>query len=124
MPIPLVKIGLTTIRFLMRPINNQFIKKFKTASKDSKGYRFFVQFGQLANRFEVRMNRVLLGTKGLGTIPDMHADMAFTKGVDWFTETFIFYGILFLIAGYELQKANASAVATKNKIQSLTKQCE
>lgn len=67
------------------------------------------------------MNRALLGTKGLGSIPDLHADMAFCKGVDWFTEVFIFYGILFMIAGYELSKASTSAAATKHKIESLAK---
>jgi len=48
------------------------------------------------------MNRALLGTKGLGVLPEILPDMAFTKGVDWFTEVFIFYGILFMIAGYEI----------------------
>lgn len=116
MTIPLAKAGLTAIRFLMRPINNTIIKRFKTSSKEGRGYRFFVRFGQMSNRFEVKMNRALLDTKGLGSIPDLHTDMAFNKGVDWFTEVFIFYGILFMIAGYELSKANASAVATKLKI--------
>jgi len=29
MPIPLSKVGLTVVRYLMRPINNTIIKKFK-----------------------------------------------------------------------------------------------
>lgn len=52
---------------------------------------------------------MLLGTKGLGEIKDLHIDLAFNKGVEWFTEVFIFYGILFMIAGYELNKAAVSA---------------
>jgi len=51
------------------------------------------------------MNRALLGTKGLGTIKELSSDIAFNKGVEWFTEVFIFYGILISIAGYELSKA-------------------
>jgi len=31
-------------------------------------------------------------------------DIAFSKGVEWFTEVFIFYGILILIASYEIYK--------------------
>ncbi len=120
MPIPLAKAGITAIRYLMRPINNMIIKKFKTMDKDSRGYLFFVNFGQRSNRFEIKMNRMLLGTKGLGEIKDIHIDMAFNKGVEWFTEVFVFYGILFLIAGYELNKASVSAQATKDKIESLT----
>ena len=45
--------------------------------------------------------------------------MAFHKGVEWFTEVFVFYGILFLIAGYELNKAAQSTQATKDKIEKL-----
>ena len=45
MTIPFVKVGITAIRYLMRPINNQIIKKFKNVSKDSRGYLFFVNFG-------------------------------------------------------------------------------
>ena len=51
------------------------------------------------------MNRALLGTKGLGTIKPLGNDIAFNKGIEWFTEVFIFYGILITIAGYELNKA-------------------
>ena len=52
---------------------------------------------------------MLLGPTGLGESKDLHVDMAFNKGVEWFTEVFVFYGILFLIAGYELNKAAVSA---------------
>ena len=105
MTIPFVKVGITAIRYMMRPINNQIIKKFKNVSKDSRGYLFFANFGLRSNRFEIKMNRMLVGSKGLGEIKDLPQDMAFHKGVEWFTEVFIFYGILFLIAGYELNKA-------------------
>jgi hypothetical protein len=52
----------------MRPINNTINKKFKNTAKDSRGYKFFTRFGQYINIFEVKMNRALLGTKGLGVI--------------------------------------------------------
>lgn len=124
MPIPLAKAGITAIRYLMRPINNMIIKKCKTIEKDKWQYQFFVRFGQRSNRFEIKLNRMLLGTKGLGEIKDLHIDMAFSKGVEWFTEVFVFYGILFLIAGYELNKAAVSAQATKDKLESLTQKCK
>lgn len=109
MGIPLMKAGLTALRFTLRPINNLIIKKFKTAERDSKGFRFFCYFGNGANHFEIKLNRWLLGTKGLGKIEDMHVDMAFNKGIEWFTEVFFFYGILFTIAGYELWKADVAS---------------
>jgi hypothetical protein len=109
MGIPLIKAGLTVLRLTLRPINNILIKRFKTSKKESPGFRFFVMCGNQANHFEINLNRWLLGTKGLGKIEDMHSDMAFNKGVEWFTEVVFFYGILFSIAGWELWKADASA---------------
>lgn len=68
MPIPLIKAGLTALRFGLRPINNQLMRTLKSKDKDSRSYHFFSEFGQMTNRFEVKMNRVILGTKGLGEI--------------------------------------------------------
>ena len=109
MPIPLIKVGLTALRYVLRPINNVLLRKLKTFDKDSASYQFFVRFGQSTHRFEIKMNRVLLGTKGLGEIKEIHADMAFNKGVEWFTELVFFYGILFAIAAYELKKAEIAS---------------
>lgn len=105
MPIPIQKVMLTSIRYLMRPINNTIIKSLKTKDKDTFGYRFFENFGQRANIFEVKMNRALIRSKGLGTIKPLSQDIAFNKGVEWFTEVFVFYGILISIAAYEIKKA-------------------
>ena len=99
------KVGLTAIRYLMRPINNTIIKKFKTVDKVTYGYRFFTEFGQLSNKFEIKLNHALLGVKGLGKINRLSDDVAFNKGVEWFTEVFVFYGMLIGIAGYELSKS-------------------
>ena len=120
MGIPLLKAAMTAIRLTLRPINNLIIKKFKTASKDSYGFRFFVYFGNQANHFEVKLNRWLIGSKGLGEIPDLHMDLAFNKGIDWFVEVFFFYGILFSIAGYEMWKADVASKKQKITIDNLT----
>ena len=109
MPIPLIKVGLTTLRYILRPINNLLIKKLKNFEKDSLPYQSFVRFGQATNRMEIKMNRILLGTKGLGEIKEIHADMAFNKGVEWFTELVFFYGILFVITAYEFKKADIAS---------------
>ena len=105
----MLKAFLTGLRFTLRPINNMIIKKFRTADHNSKGHRFFVWFGNYANMFEVKLNRWLLGSKGLGSVSELHPDVAFNKGIDWFTEVFFFYGILFTIAGYEIWKAEVAS---------------
>lgn len=51
------------------------------------------------------MNRMLIGSKGLNFIPPLADSLAFDKGVEWFTEVFFFYGLLTIMACYELDKA-------------------
>ena len=55
------------------------------------------------------MNRALIGNKGLGKIQPLSDDIAFNTGVEWFTEVFVFYGILFTIAFYELYRASVAS---------------
>ena len=119
MGIPLIKAFLTALRFTMRPINNVITRKFKSTSRDSMGHNFFVRFGNFANRFEIKLNRRMIGSSGLGEIEDMHTEIAFTKGVDWFSEIFFFYGIIFSIAGYELWKATVASEKQRNLIAGL-----
>ncbi len=59
------------------------------------------------------MNRIIIGSKGLGEIKEIHESIAFAKGVEWFTEIFFFYGVLFLITWYELRKAIEQSTNTK-----------
>ena len=59
--------------------------------------------------FEIKMNRALIGNKGLGKIQPLSDDIAFNTGVEWFTEVFVFYGILFTIAFYELYRASVAS---------------
>ena len=49
----------------------------------------------------------------LGDIKDIHESIAFAKGVEWFTEIFFFYGVLFLITWYELKKSIDASASTK-----------
>lgn len=70
MPVPLGKTALTLIRYLLRPINNNITRKFKHhhGQPDSRGFIFFVRLGNLFNRFEITMNRIIIQQKGLGAI--------------------------------------------------------
>lgn len=45
MPIPLIKVALTGLRYALRPINNQLMKHLKSYEKDSRTYKFFEEFG-------------------------------------------------------------------------------
>ncbi len=71
--------------------------------------------------FEIKLNRVLLGTKGLSEIKPIHESVAFSKGVEWFTELVFFYGVLFIITWYELKKAAHQSAETKKMVESLSK---
>lgn len=50
-------------------------------------------------------------------------EVAFNKGIDYFTEGVFFYAVLFGIAFYELNKAHKTAKDQKEKILFLTKGC-
>ena len=111
MAIPFSKAFITASRIFLRPINNLVIRKFKSMGKESRGYIYFVRFGQMSNRFEVKMNRLLLGSSGLTKIPELAESLAFEKGVEWFTEVVFFYGLLCAMAWYELDRQERSRIA-------------
>lgn len=123
MPVPVGKAFLTLVRYTLRPINNTLIKKFKAqhgAEKQGVGFLFFQNFGQLCNRFEIALNRIIIQHKGLGEIREIPADLAFSKGVDYFTEIVFFYMVMFGIAFYEMDKAYRSGKKTAERLDSAT----
>lgn len=77
MPIPIIKAGMVVLRLTLRPINNIMLKKFKSYDKETYAFKFFSNFGQRINVFEIKLNRVLLGTKGLSEIKPIHESKAF-----------------------------------------------
>ena len=71
------------------------------------------QLGQIAHRFEVRINRriVSLDTKQTDLyIKPLSKEAAFNKGVEWFTEVIFLYLVIFLIGAYEAKKSHDSHV--------------
>ena len=115
MPIPVGKAALTFVRYMLRPINNTLIRRFKArhgAEKQSAGFLFFVNAGQVANRFEIALNRIIIQQKGLGEVRAIPDELAFSKGVDYFTEIVFFYCIMFGIAIYEMDKAHKASKKT------------
>lgn len=81
--------------------------------------KFFVQFGHFCNRFEVKLNRLLLASPGLGLVPKMANSVAFEKGIEWFTEVFFFYGTLACLAYYEISRNEAKRLKLHADIEHL-----
>ena len=48
----------------------------------------------------------------------------FDKGIEYFSEVFFFYGILFAVAAGEMIKANKSSAAAKKRVDDLEDECE
>ena len=84
------------------------------------GFAFFESFGQVCNRFEIALNRIIIQQKGLGEVRAIPADLAFSKGVDYFTEIVFFYLVMFGIAIYEMDKAHRSGVKTSERLENAT----
>ena len=105
MGIPLIKIFLTTLRLTLRPINNRLIQLIRSTKENSRSELLFIRFGNLANAYEVKLNRMMIGSKGLGTIENLHDTLAFNKCIDWFTEIFFYYGVMCSIVFWEIWKS-------------------
>jgi hypothetical protein len=72
--------------------------------------------GNLFNKGEVKMNRITLGKKGLGEIMPINHMKAFNKGVDYFTEIVLFYGLMFGICFYGLWGAHLSSIKAEENL--------
>ena len=60
----------------------------------------------------------------MGEIPRLTDEIAFTKGVEWFSEVVLFYGVLLGIATYEINKSYKGSLATKQRIQDMCEENE
>lgn len=68
------------------------------------------------------MNRRLAGKKGLSSLPALSECVAFNKGVEWFVELAFFYGVLFGLAFYEINKAEQAKTKQNTQIRELQEQ--
>ena len=114
MSLNVARLFLTLTRYTLRPISSTIIRSFKShhSGQDSAGFRMFAYFGQFCHRSEVRLNRMMIGKKGLGEISEIAPPAAFSKGVEWFTEIFFFYFLTFSIVFWELRKIYKAAGQT------------
>ena len=115
----MLKIFLTLMKIAIKPVNSAMSRKLKSLGSDHFLYRGFVWFGNECNEFEIKLNRRVLGIKGLGEIPDLHNDAAFYKGIDYFCELFFIYGLVTGIAMYEIIKGAKSSAKQAETMKSL-----
>ena len=66
------------------------------------------------------LNRIIIQQKGLGEVREIPQDLAFSKGVDYFTEIVFFYMAMFGIAIYEMDKAYRSSKKTTERLDTAT----
>lgn len=74
----------------------------------------------MAHVYEFNLNRYIIeGAEGEGLkrfLKPLSSDAAFNKGVDYFAEIVFFYGLLMLVAIYEIRKSHYSSEAAKVKL--------
>ena len=121
MAFPVVKVLIVSFRYACRPLNNLLIKSLKARGPQSKFRQLFIRVGQMAHVYEFNLNRYVIEgtseTEGLKRIlKPLSSDAAFNKGVDYFSEIFFFYGLLMLVAIYEIRKSHLSSEAAKAKL--------
>ena len=110
MPIPIQKALITGVRMVLRPVHNKLVTLIKEQGTDSRVYKLMERFGQKVNQFEVKLHRKLVGAKGLSIVPEILPKVAFNKGVEWVVELVFFYGVLFALAFYEMNKNELSKI--------------
>ena len=50
-------------------------------------------------------------------IKPLSSSRAFSKGVEWFSEIFFFYGTLMALAAYELNKSHKASLESSNRMK-------
>ena len=90
--------------------------------KQHKCRLIFVFFGQKCHSFEIKLNRLLLARRGLEKVPVLRESVAFSKGVEWFTEIFFFYGFVACLSLKLLTLEENKRLEAKNHIKLLAKE--
>ena len=118
MPVPIVNVMVVVLRNSLAPINRVITNTCTRGSNHSKhpGFMFFRGFGYYCHTGEATMNKFLRTENASedGKIVDvLPSDRELFKiGVEWWSEIFIFYGLLSAIAVWEIGK-----FAKKSQIQ-------
>ena len=140
MPVPIVNVVVVLLRQSITPINMFLTKTFMsgpaTQYERNIGFRFFRQFGQTADKTERYCKDAAMKTSELAQkvkggqgqasgsasrkaqvqlSPEQH----FKMGVTWWSELFIFYGILTAIACWEIRKFHQMSLNKKQRINDI-----
>jgi hypothetical protein len=70
------------------------------------------------------LDKLILGSKCQTEFKQLQPGEAFEKGVEWFTEVVFFYGLLFLITWYELDRHEKAKNLSIEAISRLVNECE
>ena len=114
MPIPLIKVAMTTAKIMARPINGILKLRLKNSHKSLRTRKVLIAFGYKCISFENWSNRLLVQgeDKILLRQLDLHMvseEAALSKGIEYFAEMLFFYGVVFSIVGYEIKKSLESS---------------
>ena len=119
MVFPLMKVLIVLVKTTSKPTAT-FLK---TLLKDKKMMsNFFVWCGQKANMFEINITNRSLNSNEQDhqlktvAIPD---DEAFVKGVEYFVELLVLYGLIGCISVYEIKKSIAASKSLKKQLKHL-----
>ena len=87
---------------------------------------FIAFWGQKAHLFEIHLNRKIVNSNDKLDfyIKPLSHEAAFNKGVDYFVEVVFFYGVLIIIALWELKRGQDASDKIKNEIKDLNNMCQ
>ena len=102
-----MKVVLVGFKMISRPLNNILKRMF--THRFLFMHRFISYCGQKAHRFEIYLNRTVVGSasdKKLDLyIKPLSQESAFNKGVEYFVEVVFLYGVLIIRAAWEIDRS-------------------
>ena len=108
MPVPIVNVMVVVLRNSLAPINRVITnccRRGPNHELNNYGFLFFRGFGNLCYKGEGAMNAFIeSGQASVSHLPDKTRKELFQIGVEWWSEIFIFYGLLSAIACWEIGK--------------------
>ena len=108
MPLPLVKLGIVTVRTFARPFNAVLTRRVRYHA-NSYEESFFYHFGMKVFAFENKIEEAIANQQDNQGITVVHVDLenvtrgaAVLRGIEVFIELTMFYGLLLSIAFWDI----------------------
>ena len=123
MPIPLIKIVFATTKIIARPVNGIIMNRLKQSKQDLHSRAYLIMFGRHCVKVENFIDRISYNEEEAKIFQvdaaKISEDAALNKGIEYFVEGVLFYGLVLSICVYEIKKSVESSSKLRKQIENL-----